>query len=163
MRGDTCSIFKNFRFSPLNSKNRVSTHFCTTSIFKNFLPPGTPIVPLYPPMTPQNPKFQKFWLRPNHVRNRFPAFFCDIRKFFGKFCLVPEGTFSRFFAIFLDFRQKGQKPKNIEFRAPTSTAIALKVFFHPRGDKSESEKKYAGVAKHYPAAYSRFYNLANLD
>ena len=162
MRGDTCSIFKNFRFSPSNSKNLVSTHFCTTSIFKNFLPPGTPIGALYPLWPPQNRKFRKFWLCPNHVRNRFPTFFCDIRKFFEKKCLVPKGTFSRFFAIFLDFRQKGQKPKNIEFRAFLSTAIALKVFFPPRGDKSESEKKYAGVAKHYLTAYSRYDNLAIL-
>ena len=163
MRGDICSILENFRFSPSNSKNRVSTHFCTTSIFKKFLPLGTPIGALYPPMTPQNPKFRKFWLRPNHVRNRFPAFSCDIRKFFEKFCLVPKGTFWPFLTIFLDFRQKWQKPKNIEFRAPTSTAIALKVFFRCLYDKSESEKKYAGVAKHYPAAYSRNLNLAHLD
>ena len=83
-------------------------------------------------------------------------------KRFQKFCLVPEGTFSRFLAIFLDFRQKWQKSKNIEFRASLSTAIALIVVFRYLADKYESEKKYAGVPKPYPAAYSRNHDIANL-
>ena len=89
--------------------------------------------------------------------------FSAITENFLKICLVPKGTFWRFLTIFLDSRQKWQKLKNIEFRAPTSTAIALKVFIPPRGDKSESEKKYAGVAKPYPADYSRILNLAHLN
>ena len=155
-------IFRKFSILALKlQKSRFYT-FLHNFNFQNFFASGYPYSTPIPPMTPQNRKFRKFSLRPNHVQNRFPTFFCDIRKFFAKFCLVPKGTFSRFLAIFLDFRQKGQKSKNIEFRAPTSTAIALKVFFPPIDDKSESEKKYAGVAKHYPAAYSRPTNLAIL-
>ena len=59
-------------------------------------------------------------------------------------------------------RRLRDKSKNTEFRATTSTAIALKVFFRPLDAKSESEKKYAGVAKPYTAAYSRNSDLANL-
>ena len=85
-------------------------------------------------------------------------FLAITENFLKNFALSPKALFrdfSRFFAIFLDFLQKGQKLKNIEFRAPTSTAIALKVFLHTLYDKSESEKKYAGVAKPFLAAYSR--------
>ena len=71
-------------------------------------------------------------------------------------------TRRHFFAIFRDFRQKWQKSKNIEFRTPLSNFIAIKVVIPKIADKSESEKKYAGVPKPYPAAYSRIHDLANL-
>ena len=161
MRGILARFSKIFDFHLQTPKNAFLHIFAQLQFSKNFclrVPPQYP----YTPMTPQNPKFRKFLLRPNHVQNRFPAFFCDIRKFFAKFCLVPKGTFSRFLAIFLDFCQKGQKSKNIEFRAPTSTAIALKVVLCTLYDKSESEKKYAGVAKTYLAVYSRIDYLGNL-
>ena len=83
--------------------------------------------------------------------------------FLENFALSPKALFRDFPRFSSIFRQKWQKSKNIEFRAPTSTAIALKVFLAPIDDKSESEKKYAGVAKHYPAAYSRIPDLAHLD
>ena len=82
---------------------------------------------------------------------------CTRRHFFAIF-----RDFRRFSSIFLDFRQKWQKSKNIEFRTPLSNFIALKVVLPQIADKSESEKKYAGVPKPYPAAYSRKLNIANL-
>ena len=125
MRGDTCSIFENFRFSFSNSKNRVSTHFCTTLIFKKFLPLGTPIVPLYP-YDPPKPKISKILTSPKSCPKPIPSVFLQYPKIFCKILPCPR---KHFFVIFRDFCQKGQKSKNIEFRAPTSIVIALIVVF----------------------------------
>ena len=48
--------------------------------------------------------------------------------------------------------QNGLNRKNTEFRATLSPIMVPKVFLRERGGPSESEKKYAGVPKHYYAA-----------
>ena len=111
MRGDTCSIFENFRFSPSNSKNHVFTHFCTSSIFKNFLPPGTPYRGPIPPYDPPKPKISEILTSPKSCPKPIPNVFLRYPKIF---CKILPCHRRHFFAIFRDFPRFSPKMAKIE-------------------------------------------------
>ena len=111
MRGDTCPIFENFRFSPSNSKNRVSTHFCTTSIFKIFLPLGTPILPLYPLWPPKTENFENFDIAQIMSETDSQRFSAISENFLKNFALSPKALFRDFCQFSSIFAKKGKNRK----------------------------------------------------
>ena len=117
-RGDTCSIFQNFRFLPSNPKNLVSTHFCTTSIFKNFLTQGTPIGALYPLWPPKTQNFENFDFAQIMSETDSQRFLAISENFLENFALSPKALFGHFWQFFSIFAKKGKNRKILNLGPP---------------------------------------------
>ena len=125
--------FFNFAFN-LNKSHYL--RFLHNFDFQKFFVPWYPQRVPIPPMSPAKPKISKILTSPKSWPKPIPNVFLRYPKICWKILPCPRRLF---FAIFSDFLRYGQKMKNIEFRAPLSTAIALKVFLCIFNDKSESE------------------------